>query len=290
MSVQLVNQSTGELSPIAGGTLYADAPVGTIQAYGGATAPTGWMLCQGQAISRTTYAELFAVIGTSFGTGDGSTTFNIPDLRGEFLRGAGTNSHSGQGDGGSVGTHQDATLHVYNRVQSDGINIIGSKGQAALGMDKFIGQSAVSQYIGNTSTASSSTGDYYTSRPTNTSVNYIIKTTSIALPTDFASSVDDAIDAKLEDKRLAKIGRSVPVILPSANITGNSFIPFPYFIAPSKTVVVNFYIPGIMNPTDISCSTTSDLSQGDYCIILTTNSTIIANAGKTCLMTIKSIS
>ena len=87
MSVNKVNQSTGELSPIAGGTLYADAPVGSIQAYGGTTAPWGWLLCQGQAVNRATYAELFGVIGTSFGVGDGSTTFNVPDLRGKTLVG-----------------------------------------------------------------------------------------------------------------------------------------------------------------------------------------------------------
>ena len=49
---------------------------------GGTTAPDGWLLCQGQAISRTTYAALFAVTGTEFGTGNGSSTFNIPDIRG----------------------------------------------------------------------------------------------------------------------------------------------------------------------------------------------------------------
>jgi microcystin-dependent protein len=46
------------------------------------TAPAGWILCYGQAINRTTYADLFAVIGTTFGVGDGSTTFNLPDMRG----------------------------------------------------------------------------------------------------------------------------------------------------------------------------------------------------------------
>ena len=72
---------------IAGGTLWADTPVGTISAFGGSTAPDGWLLCQGQALSRTEYASLFSVIGTSFGSGDGSTTFNIPDLRGKFAEG-----------------------------------------------------------------------------------------------------------------------------------------------------------------------------------------------------------
>jgi len=61
--------------------------VGTIKAYGGTTPPAGYLECNGQAVSRTTYAALLSVIGTTWGPGDGSTTFNVPDLRGEFLRG-----------------------------------------------------------------------------------------------------------------------------------------------------------------------------------------------------------
>ena len=57
-------------------------PPGVILPFGGASAPQGWLLCHGQAISRTDYAELFAAIGTTFGVGDGSTTFNLPDMRG----------------------------------------------------------------------------------------------------------------------------------------------------------------------------------------------------------------
>lgn len=57
-------------------------PPGMVQAYAGSSAPTGWLLCAGSAVSRTTYAALFAVIGTTYGAGDGSTTFNLPDLRG----------------------------------------------------------------------------------------------------------------------------------------------------------------------------------------------------------------
>ncbi len=57
-------------------------PVGSVIAYAGASAPDGWALCYGQAISRTTYANLFTVLGTTYGVGDSSTTFNVPDLRG----------------------------------------------------------------------------------------------------------------------------------------------------------------------------------------------------------------
>lgn len=56
---------------------------GSIQMYAGSTAPSGWLICDGSAVSRTTYADLFSVIGTTYGTGDGSTTFNIPNLKGK---------------------------------------------------------------------------------------------------------------------------------------------------------------------------------------------------------------
>lgn len=62
-------------------------PVGSMVAYGGATAPSGWLLCYGQAVSRTTYALLFAAISTAYGVGDGSTTFNLPDKRGRVSLG-----------------------------------------------------------------------------------------------------------------------------------------------------------------------------------------------------------
>jgi microcystin-dependent protein len=57
-------------------------PVGAIQDFAGSTAPAGWYLCFGQAVSRTTYATLFGIVGTTYGAGDGLTTFNLPDCRG----------------------------------------------------------------------------------------------------------------------------------------------------------------------------------------------------------------
>ena len=85
-------------------------PSGVMLPFGGTTAPTGWLLCDGSPISRTTYAALFSAIGTTHGTGDGVNTFNLPDMRGVFPRGAGTNGTSNYGGvtghtpaGGSVG-------------------------------------------------------------------------------------------------------------------------------------------------------------------------------------------
>lgn len=60
-------------------------PVGMLTPFAGADAPPGWLLCAGQAVSRTTYAALFAITSTTYGTGDGSTTFNLPDLRGRVV-------------------------------------------------------------------------------------------------------------------------------------------------------------------------------------------------------------
>lgn len=63
------------------------APPGVVLPYAGTTEPSGWLLCYVQAISRTTYAALFSAIGTTYGGGDGSTTFNVPDLRGRISAG-----------------------------------------------------------------------------------------------------------------------------------------------------------------------------------------------------------
>jgi microcystin-dependent protein len=69
------------------------APAGVVLPFAGSTAPTGWLLCFGQAVSRTTFASLFAALGTTYGAGDGSTTFALPDLRGRV--GAGKDDMGG---------------------------------------------------------------------------------------------------------------------------------------------------------------------------------------------------
>ncbi len=67
--------------------LFSMNMAGAVQYFAKSTVPVGWLECDGTAVSRTTYANLFAAIGTTFGIGDGTTTFNLPDLRGEFIRG-----------------------------------------------------------------------------------------------------------------------------------------------------------------------------------------------------------
>lgn len=85
-----------QLEPVKA-AIVARLPAGFVAAWPGNTPPDGWLVCNGSAVSRTTYADLFAAIGTTFGAGDGSTTFKLPDYQGDFLRGylSGTSSAIG---------------------------------------------------------------------------------------------------------------------------------------------------------------------------------------------------
>lgn len=75
------------LSKLATEVINKLVPTGVILAYAGTAAPSGYLLCDGSAVSRTAFASLYSVIGISHGQGDGSTTFNVPDMRGRFIRG-----------------------------------------------------------------------------------------------------------------------------------------------------------------------------------------------------------
>jgi len=66
----------------------SDMPIGSIQPWLGATTPSGWLVCTGQAVSRTTYSALYAIIGENYGPGNGTTTFNVPDIQGRQVTGA----------------------------------------------------------------------------------------------------------------------------------------------------------------------------------------------------------
>lgn len=106
-SVELIYNSSSGLwkvcSPITKGTyVTSSVPVGTVLAYAANLAPSGFFICDGSAISRTIYSQLFSVIGTTYGAGDGSTTFNLPDFRAKFLRGYGPQGAEGLDDLGNA--------------------------------------------------------------------------------------------------------------------------------------------------------------------------------------------
>lgn len=107
---------TSRIHPASGGGLDADTvdgqhaaalcPVGAMMPYAGSSAPSGWLLCDGQAVSRTTYSALFTAISTTWGVGDGSTTFNVPDFREASPYGVGTRA-------AGVTAHDAATLGEF---------------------------------------------------------------------------------------------------------------------------------------------------------------------------------
>jgi len=182
-------------------------PTGTVQAFAGSTAPIGYLLCNGAAVSRTTYSKLFSVIGTTYGAGNGTTTFNVPDLRGEFIRGldAGrgvdigrtlgssqgdlfrSHTHSGSttADGGHThtgstsvaGAHQHGGVAVPGRQLIDGDDVPFR--EAVSGSTDVAGNHSHSLTINAAgshthSLSINSTGGVET-RPRNVAMNFIIK-------------------------------------------------------------------------------------------------------------------
>lgn len=109
----------------AGGNLMTLGMAGVIQMFGGENPPPGWLICDGSAVSRSTYPELFDAIGINWGVGDGSTTFNLPDLRGRTVIGAGS------GTGLTTRTLGDMSIgaETHNHGGHDG-DVILSSGQS----------------------------------------------------------------------------------------------------------------------------------------------------------------
>lgn len=164
----LVNTATvedvepGDMTPP---TRQALVPPGAVVAFAMQAPPDGWLQCSGGAVSRETYAALFAAVGTAFGEGDGSTTFNLPDLRGYFVRGFGTH-----GDGtasGAFGVAQADELRahahtVFTRINATGL---GNGWAAASNAGASNGTNNATQNTGGAET-----------RPKNVALCYCIKT------------------------------------------------------------------------------------------------------------------
>ena len=183
--------SSGNANKITNGNEVNDTPVGSIIAHMGNSAPLNYLICDGSEYNIEDYKELSDFINTQFGSynyfgGNGTTTFAVPDLRGEFLRGSGTNGHENQGSGSDAGVHQDATIHMnidihkeestnYLSVSKDlpfGEYVIGNTA------DKVLNGSGLGRTWYAFSKSSTNSNDLvanYTSRPTNTSVLYCIK-------------------------------------------------------------------------------------------------------------------
>lgn len=147
---------------------------GMMQVFAGAVAPAGWELCYGQAISRVTFSTLFANIGTTYGIGDGATTFNLPDLRGRFPLGA--------DNMGVVSANRVTATQADNIGQSDGIELrtpTGTTDAISTALIQVDDNSGGTDYIINNPTGHTHT---FTANAINImnpylTMNWIIKTT-----------------------------------------------------------------------------------------------------------------
>jgi len=162
----------------AGFGAVASVPSSAIMPFARSTAPTGWLECDGSAVSRTTYSVLFGIVSTTYGSGNGTTTFNLPDLRGEFIRG--WDHGKGTDSGRALGSSQTDALSSHTHTVIDpghkhaiGVSYIGS------------GNSSTGGYAGNGSnldTTTSGTGITIAAtggietRPRNFAFMYCIKT------------------------------------------------------------------------------------------------------------------
>jgi microcystin-dependent protein len=166
---RIVNKVVAPGSASGGGSI----PAGTIAYFGVSSAPTGWLLCDGSAVSRSTYADLFAEIGETFGAGDGATTFNVPDLRGRAPVGTGTGGGLTARTLAATGGEEDHQLtvaelaahtHTYDRINQ----------QSGLGDDINLGTDW------NLVTTNPNTGSTGGDDPHNTMQPFLVVTPCIA--------------------------------------------------------------------------------------------------------------
>ena len=143
----LQSDGSGNLSFAA---LPQAVPTGSVHLMASTTPPSGYLKCNGAAVSRTTYADLFAEIGTAFGAGDGSSTFNLPDLRGEFVRG--WDDSRGVDSGRNFATTQSSQNKQHNHSASSTSSISPSSHNHVFpGDDQFANANNVGGWTNRTS-------------------------------------------------------------------------------------------------------------------------------------------
>lgn len=159
-------------------------PIGVVLPFAGITAPTNFLLCDGAAVSRLTYSALFALIGVTYGPGDGLTTFNLPNTQGVFVRGAGSQTIGAETYSATLGTRQNDATAKNGLILVDGTHShtfskwYGDSGNGAFN-DNIQGYGGAGPYGDKTISYASSnitlnSGDTET-RPANIAFNHIIK-------------------------------------------------------------------------------------------------------------------
>ena len=253
MTVKEIGRIVDPIQYTANNDELEETPVGNIISYMGNSVPKHHLACDGTEYAIGTYPELEAHIIKEFGSinyfgGNGTTTWAVPNLNGEFLRGTGTNGHAASGDGANVGIHQSATGinpgWVNNQAGGFSLPVAPSSDYSALVVDagdkyvntgkrKSIASSTDLKEVANTT----DDGGYWTVRPTNTSVKFCIKyesTYHVIVPSHmYKVSIAGSISTGSGDAQYTF--NQSDIIGDASLVSGNSFV------AP----VDGFYIVGM---------------------------------------------
>ena len=297
MSYNLVDPTTGDLTRVAGGTLYADSPIGTISPFGGSAIPSGYLLCNGAEVLKTAYAELYAVIGDAFGTASDNTKFKLPDLRGRATMGVASGHALGASENDATAvkglsvttTVNSKTLEGsfkpyspsgaggdYSSVGNMTVSGIFGKGTASTtgyvpAVTATVGKSyplTVDASHKHTASSTLSSTDTET-RPKNVRVNYIIKAKQVAVPTDFMSKVDEIYGALIPSN--ASASNKLITVADRASFTKT--------ISTTAKTQSDWYVLGSID--------VSDIPAGNYLVSLQ-SSPNVQSQSVSCLLQVRS--
>lgn len=240
----LYMKKNNKMLPLTGSTLYADTPIGTIQAFTGITAPQGYLIFDGREVSRTEYADLWKFAndnnqvgaGKFYGDGDGSTTFTLADLRETSLKGIGLTSRT-------VGAHIDADGLELGEFVDDRIqqhqhpnDLIVSPSTAGLNTGYSQGSKT-----GSTSSGGNANGrSGATTEVKAVGVNWIVKAKHVALPIDIMDGISEEYATKdyVTDATLGEVIWENPN--PNSNFSGQTIVPTGVDLSQYKAISVYF--------------------------------------------------
>jgi microcystin-dependent protein len=230
----------------------SDGPVGELVALPSIYAPDNFLYCNGRAVSRSLYSDLFAIIGTTFGAGDGSNTFNLPDLRSEFLRGQddGRGIDTGRALGSSQEDAFESHIHTMSATHTDtgdgaGYGLINSN---------------IFPISGTTPHGFATPAGAVETRPRNVAVRYYIRYQSVAARLYNIAAEENIFSATIEGSQNVLVGQEQVILYKSAD-----FIKRSVHTAGTGKWDIEF-VPGFFSEPPIVTGTTV----GDY-----TNSTSI---------------
>lgn len=246
----------------AGDTL----PIGSITQYAGSIAPTNWLICDGSEVSRTTYKNLFNAIGTTYGEGDGSTTFNLPDFSSRSPMGVGTGTDGTNSETTTLGQEKGEYKHTLKENEMpEHFHKIGGEGALLYGGNRAYFSSAGSIQTWANNDAHSHTSTKGGSQAHNTihpvlGVNFIIKAKqSVGLVGSVTSDINDTNENAVPNAKTVKDYVNFKLL---NKVTGKVSIQLPANY--NEIIIVSTYHQGSYDQTFSTHLTKNDITNKQY--------------------------